>query len=43
MHFQLHFLYQIRVIGDMYVLQDDVQQIVPDFQEYLNGICTKYD
>ena len=38
--FQLHYLFQIRVAGDIFVSGENIEENLPDFQEYLDNTCT---
>ena len=38
--FQLHYLFQIRVAGDIFVSEENIEET--DFQNYLNNTCTMW-
>lgn len=40
--FQLHYLFQIRVAGDIFVSEENIKENLPDFQDYLNNTCTMW-
>ena len=39
---QIHFLFLIRVAGDIFSSMENIEEKVQDFQDYLNTICTRY-
>ena len=39
--FQQHFLFQIRVVGDIFISGDYFEEDVPDIKHYLNKTCKK--
>ena len=40
--FQQHFLFQIRIVGDIFISGDYIEQDVPDIQHYLDNNCRKW-
>ena len=40
--FQQHFLFQIRIVGDIFISGDYIEQDVPDIQHYLDNTCRKW-
>ena len=40
--FQQHFLFQIRIVGDIFISGDYIEEDVTDIQSYLNQTCKKW-
>ena len=40
--FQFHYLFQTRVAGDIFVSGENIEENLPDFQDYVNNTCTMY-